>query len=411
LLPGEDGIFETAIYSANPDEWGYIDYTPLEDASALISEDFAEFTALCKTPASEFKPLIDNCAYSLWLNLQETGGGGMFMSGSEKILPMVYDNRVRNGSALAYEQPLYALALSDAKAAMDLAFNDFPQMEKGMLPANVGTGTPCYRAFPPTHGLAVLQTNLSGFEREALQSLYELMATHFEWWRNSHSLHNNEFSYNMREEYGFPNSSFGALTFPLEAPDLYTFMILYSDALTKLADAAGNGKSGEWSDISGRLLKSLLKLWDGTSFTCKNALSGEIFKSQSLLAYLPIALGKRLPSEIIDALSLDLADSDKFLSNYGFRSESKSSVYYDGAVSGRGAVDMSLQMLIIGGLFESGKTELAESAAKKLLTNGIVRDVLIADGAQPPRRPGDEYNPIAAAAMIYIAGILGKEER
>ena len=41
--PDKDGVFEVAGYTMNPDEWGYIDYLPIEEAAAGARADFEEF--------------------------------------------------------------------------------------------------------------------------------------------------------------------------------------------------------------------------------------------------------------------------------------------------------------------------------------------------------------------------------
>jgi hypothetical protein len=409
FLPDENGEFEVAAYSMSPDEWGYIDYAPIDESIAELDAQFAAFLAQFSPVDAKWQNLKELSAYAIWIHYQAKS--------TTPILPtlktdMVYADMMREGQARAYEQPLYSLAFSDVGEAKTLISNNLIHMQNGMLPTTMSDSMPYYKAFPPTFGVAVLRLLEIGggkLQKSELAELYAPLAEHYDWWIKSHSLSENHVHYNGRDEYGYRGASYGTLPFPIETPDLYAYMIQYASALSKLAALIGDTRADEWAKKSEGLLETLLTLWDGKRFTCRGAISGETHASDSLLTYLPILLGKRLPQNVLDALIAALGDENAFLSPRGIRSESKNSPYYDAKAEGRGAVDAALQAFVIGGLFASGATALAEEAASRLLTAMEeigARDSLASEGEQPVRRPADEINAIGGTALIYIANLL-----
>ena len=411
FLPDENGEFEVAAYSMSPDEWGYVDYRPFDECVADTQAKFDAFLTTFPEVGAKWQNLKELSAYAIWINYQGKS--------TSPVMPtlksdMIYSSVMSEGQAIAYEQPLFSMAFADLAEAKTLIANNFINMQNGILPTAMSDSRPYYKAFPPTFGIAALQLLENGGDKlpkDELTALYQPLAEHYEWWVKSHSLAEGRISYNTRDEYGFQGSSYGTLSFPLEAPDLYTYMILYADALSKLSALAGDGKADAWAATSKQLLDSLLTLWNGERFVCRDAISGASYPSDSLLTCLPIYLGNALPDDIGAALIKTLSDEEAFLSARGFRSESKKSAFYNAAAAGRGTVDAAMQMLIIGGLFRSGETEFAADAAARLLSAAEqhgVRDSIAAEGDQPIRRPADEINAISGTALIYLANLLFK---
>jgi hypothetical protein len=294
----------------------------------------------------------------------------------------------------------------------------FAHLADGMLPTEASRNKILYGAFPPAFGLAILKIldkpEAAELSKAQLKTMYDGMTAHYEWWKSTRSFDGSSFSYNMSRECGFDDATYALCDFPLETPDLYAWFVLYSEALAALARIAGiDGADVLWDARAKEIQDTLVsKLWDGDRFICKGALSGRIFESGSVLKYLPIILGKRLPQEIIDKLAADLGDTAKYLSAYGFLSESRESEYFSANASGRGAVDMLLQPILILGLRAAGASMLAAKASAAVIS-GIeklgVRDVVVADGDQPVRVPADNGDPVAASAVLAILGNGGKE--
>lgn len=411
FLPGENGAFEIVGYLMNPDEWGYIDPLPIGDAAAAAMEDYEAFEKIYPEVGAQWQELKDICAYTVWLHQMGPN--------DREILPtvrgdLIFSNSMTAGWANTGEQALHAMAMDDTSAAVKLISDTYLHMSKGMLPVTVSTKKTHYQASPPAFGAAIVEIldRINGeIPADEVSALYKAMAENYAWWQQSHSFAPHRFSYNHRDEIGLPGASYSALEFPLETPDIYTFMILFAEALSKLSAIVGDDKAAQWKSEQAAVTEELLGLWNGEAFECRAVTGGQRVKSESLLAYLPVILGARLPKEIIEKLLAALGDEDKFMSARGFRSESKQSAYYDPNVAGRGAVNAWLQQLIVCALLDDAADEIGKKAALGYLScakeNGA-RDVFVAEGAQPVRRPGNYANSIGAAAVLAIAGKLNK---
>lgn len=406
LHPDENGDLDFEIYMMNPDEWGYIDYVSKEEACANVEKRFAEFSACYPDFPEKYSALKDLAVYSVWLHRENPNKNDIYPTMTAE---MIYTGELTHGWAMAYEQSLHAMAFKNTDEELKLIKNMFLHMKNGMLPGMISTTKVQFQACPPTQGAAVLdllKKTGGKLDKENAEELYEMMKENYAWWKSSHSFGEFRFSYNHRDELCLKGASYNAFSFPLETPDLYTLMILYAKALAKLAELSGDD-AGQWTVEARGLIATLNGLWNGESFDCRAVCSGERIATQSLLACLPVMLGNELDAGVLDKLCG--AIETEFLCDAGFASESTKSDMYSPAVEGRGAIVMWLQQLIIGGLFDAGKKELAEKAAAKVLDhamNGGAASVIASEGNPIPFRPGDAINGMTGSALIYIASKL-----
>lgn len=411
LHPDENGELDFEVYTMNPDEWGHIDYIPVEDAYTACTNKFEDFKACYSDFPAKYSGLKDLSVYAVWLHKEKPNGNDIYPTMTAET---VYTGQLAHGWANAFEQPLHAMALNDIEQELKLLKNMYLHMKNGMLPGTISTTKVQFQATPPTQGVAVLdllKKSQGKLDIENTRELYDMMKENYSWWKISHSFGEYRFSYNHRDELCLKGASYNALSFPLETPDLYTLMISYAKALAKLAVLTGDGEAA-WTAEADGLKKTLLSLWNGASFDCRSVISGERFTTKSLLAHFPVILGDDLPGKILDKISQALAA--EFLFDAGFASESKLSRLYNPAVEGRGAVVMWLQELIIYGLYNAGKNELANIAAGKILDyalSGRAASVIAAEGEPIVFRPGDAINGMTGSALIYIAGKLQLSER
>lgn len=409
FIPDETGNFEIAGYIMNPDEWGYIEYKPIETAEEDTLKEYMEFSDCYPEVQSKWEKLRQRAVYGIWLNKESPNDC--------EIIPtmrgeLIYSDCISRGWAYTYEQPLHAMAMKNTDRAAKLISDMLLHMKNGMLPVKISTFKTHYQAYPPTTGAAmvkILERSGGAISKESVEIIYTAMQENYKWWKTSHCRDIYRFSYNHRDELELEDAAYNAFEFPLETPELYTLMILYIEALAKLSDIYDDGQAEMWRREQRAVTDELLKLWDGESFRCRAAVSGREFKTRSLLAYMPVILGDRIPSEIVKKLAAVLGDENEFLSERGLRSESRSSEYYEPDIPGRGAVAAWLQQLIITGLFECGEAETAKKAAERYLAyveENEPRDVFSAEGVQPERRPGAFVNAAAGAAVMEIAAYL-----
>ena len=408
LLPDENGELDFEIYTMNPDEWGYVDAVPTEDAVCAAEKRFAEYRAKYPEFPEPYACLRDPAVYAVWIHRENPNRIDFYPVMTEEV---IYTGRLSRGWAYAYEQPLHAMAFADTDEEFRLIRAMFMSMSNGMLPGTLSTTKVYYQAGPPTQGAAVLdllRKTGGKLDAEKAAELYGLMKQNYGWWKASHSFGEHRFSYNHRDELCLPGASYDALEFPLETPDLYALMILYAEALGKLAALAGEDGAC-WDGEAKGLLETLKGLWNGESFDCRSVRSGQRTATDSLLARVPVILGGRLDKEILDALCADLGSETRFLAKAGFATESMTGAMYAPAVEGRGASVMWLNGLVIGGLFDAGCTELAKKAAERVLdfakTGGAAS--VVSTGAEPyVFRPGGAVNAVTGSALICLAGRL-----
>ena len=120
-----------------------------------------------------------------------------------------------------------------------------------------------------------------------------------------------------------------------------------------------------WKQRADRMLEQMLgELYvDGlpAAFT---GLEKHRVETDSLILYLPIVLGKRLPKEIRRNM-VEVLESDKFNTAYGLATESPKSSLYDPDGYWRGPIWAPSTMLILDGLRECGEEEFVREVTHK----------------------------------------------
>ena len=94
------------------------------------------------------------------------------------------------------------------------------------------------------------------------------------------------------------------------------------------------------------------------------AYTHETFSPDTLLTRLPILLGDRLPARLREPLLADLA-SDKFLTEWGYATESPASPHYKADGYWRGPIWAPSTLLVSDGLRACGRPDLARRAAER----------------------------------------------
>lgn len=251
----------------------------------------------------------------------------------------------------------------------------------GSLPDNISCKTQVLGYVkPPIHGWT-LSHLLGHFNpgKEQLTLAYERLVkwTHF-WFDHRDKNKNGMPEYNHGYDSGWDNGTGFDMGFPLESPDLATFLILQMNELSVLAAQLDKPREAKaWKNKSGILLKKLLKdLWKGDKFIAKKIETGENNpKSQSLINYVPLLLGELLPQNIRAKLISDLKRKDYLLTPFGLASESPQSDLYEADGYWRGPIWAPSTMLITEGLRKCGEEEFAKTVAARFcnlcLTSGF----------------------------------------
>jgi putative isomerase len=196
---------------------------------------------------------------------------------------------------------------------------------------------------------------------------------------------------------------------PVETADLASFLILQMDTLADLAGKLGKDAEGqEWHRRSNELLKRMLStLWRKDHFVAIRASDGSTIYSQSLMLYIPIILGKRLPPDVRNKLIQGLTQEGRFRTAHGFATESLTSKYYTADGYWRGPIWAPATMLLAEGLDSAGEHALAQKVRKDFCRmaqqSGMYEnfDAISGDGLRDPA-----YTWTSSVFLIFAHQLL-----
>ena len=270
-----------------------------------------------------------------------------------------------NAAALRYDLPL----------AMDLLSNMFDWISPvGQLPDMVDDGRCMAQAIhPPTQGwslLWIMQKHDLGKEvpRETLEFLYDGFSRWFNWFSLARDDdHDGLPQYDNGDEIGFDDCSPFEFHTTLETPDLPAYLVLICDALSELAKILGDPKAGAaWKQRGDELTQRIIdRLWNGERFVALTNGTHETVATDSVVFYLPLVLGKRLPQEIIDKMTADLTVEGEFLTPFGLCVEKLESDFFRLSGMSRGWVLPASNLLILTGMYNAGKVKEAKMIARR----------------------------------------------
>ena len=366
VRPGPDGTFllavDESIYAGRLRER----YPAYAEALADVTADWESF--LSKIPPVD--PELENArleaAWCLWSYLLNPSGyvrRPHIMMAASSIASSWQMNH--NAAALRDDLPL----------ALDLLSNMFDHIGAlGQLPDMVDDGRCMAQAIhPPTQGwslLWIMQKHDLAKEarREQLEFLYDGFARWVNWFFLARDDdHDGLPQYDNGDEIGFDDCSPFQFHTTLVTPDLSAYLVLLYDCLAKLADILGKPAERDgWAAKADALTKLLIeKLWNGERFVAITNHSHEVVATDSVVYYLPLVLGKRLPREIIDKLCADLLVEGEFLTPFGLGVEKLESDFFRLSGMSRGWVLPASNLLILTGMYDVGKVEEAKMIARR----------------------------------------------
>ncbi|RIJ50824.1 hypothetical protein D1614_02565 [Maribellus luteus] len=360
------------------------------DASA---EEFQNWLLKMPTLPEKYSNSRQLASYALWSNIINKGGnykrdGNILMS--KNILHYVWswDNCF---TAMACSYNLPELALNQLKVIFDY------QKENGELPDVVCNSHLIWaHVKPPIHGwtLRKMMKN-SDLSDAQLQEMYTSLEKWTNYWLDHRDSNNNglpeyhngndcmdngtEFDVNgVIDTYGH-----------FESANLYAYLVLQLDLLHDLAKKFNKPEEAKkWQEKSDKLLDLMIeKTWNGERFITteidKNTVNE---KSQSLLAYHPIILGKKLPIEIRTQLINDLK-TEGYLTEWGLASENLKSPFFNEDGYWRGPIWAPSTMIVVDGLNACGEHEFAKEIAQRYI------DLCVKSGFR------ENFNPITGEGL------------
>ncbi len=332
------------------------------------SRDFAAWLATqppCAPALAEARRLS---SYVTWSALVVPSGHlqreGMLMSKNWMVNIWSWDHCF-NALGLLPGQP--ALAWAQWAIMFD------HQHASGMLPDTLNDRDKIWNfTKPPVHGWALREMIARGFtpSRAQIKQATEWLEKWTRWWLTYRDDDRDGLpQYNHGNDSGWDNASLFGAGPPIEGPDLATFLILQMEMIADLHDRLGKPRAaGRWRRQADQLVRRLLEhSWDSRIGRFVGPRSGDhaTAEGDSLVAFIPLLLGNRLPTHIREKLVRDLAKPGRFLTEHGLATESVSSKLYRSQGYWRGPIWAPSTLLIVRGLEACGAHDLARVIARR----------------------------------------------
>lgn len=222
---------------------------------------------------------------------------------------------------------------------------------------------------PPIYGWAIermRRADPSVFTRELLTQLFEPIAEATE---SLLQLRDDDSdgapSYYHGNDSGWDNASAFDEGYPVEGPDVLAFLCLQCESLARMAgDLGRTADADRWLDASNRTMQLLLReFWQGDLFVVRDARTHAPRRSGSLLHFLPLVLGMRLPSDVRRTMIAQLRAS--WLTEHGLATERPDSPAFIADGYWRGPIWAPPTVLITDGLHHAGEHSLADEIARR----------------------------------------------
>ena len=337
-----------------------------ETSLQTLQREYADWLAKMPTVAPEFQAAANLAAYVNWESVVAPEGHykrpAMLMSKKGMISLWSWDHCF-NAMALIYGNP--TLAWDQFFVVLD------NQNAEGAFPdAETDRSFVWNYSKPPIHGWAarwmLLHSQDAG--RPIIERLYGPLAKWTDWYFKYRDYDGDGLpQYNSGNDSGWDNGSVFNVGVPVETPDLSAFLVLQMDALSQWAEVLGKPQeSREWGQRADELLNRLLaQFWKGDHFVALRSGDHQVAEGDSLILFLPLLLGNRLPEPVRVKLVEGLKEKGRFLTEHGLASESLKSPFYQADGYWLGPIWAPSTLIITEGLEAVGEKAWARNLRRK----------------------------------------------
>ena len=266
----------------------------------------------------------------------------------------------------------------DAKSAWANFTSPFNiQHSSGMLPdaMNNRAVVSAYTK-PPVHGWALRHLRAEGIlDDEKRNWIYpRLLKWASSWYKTMDWDNDGMCQYSHGNDSGWDNCSYFKIGAPIEGPDLAAYLTICWDELACLATELGKPEEAKEHKARGdKQLNDLIRhSWDGEKFNVYQS-GTHIYQDDcdSLLPFLPILLGDRLPKEIFNKLAAGLKEKGRFETPYGLATERVGGKHYISDGYWLGPIWAPPMMFVVEGLINGGEVEFGKLLAKRFCDNCV----------------------------------------
>lgn len=229
---------------------------------------------------------------------------------------------------------------------------------------------------PPIHGwtLSWMMERSDWIGEKQLREVYEPLARWTRWWYNYRDDDRDGVpQYNHGNDSGWDNSTVFHERGAVESPDLCAYLVLQCETLERIAHKLGMAhEAADWKALGERTLKGMLEhFWQDGQMKAVRSGTHETLSGDSLITFMPVILGKRLPEDVLAALAAGLSDEERFFTPNGFATESIRSIHYESDGYWRGPIWAPVMMLLVDGLARCGEETLAAEAAGRFCVMAV----------------------------------------
>lgn len=403
----KDGRFYAVVqdiptHNAVPDK-------KIPEFEILLAENrkrFSDFVEAFPELSSQYREMLVPAAYVLWSATVESQGNLKYPAiySSVNAFPGVW-SWDHCFVALALNQGHHKLAFQQMAVLFDL------QDEYGQIPGSVSDSTLRWNfCKPPIHGyIFSIMVRDETFTKDELEKIYTWIKRQVEYYlKYKDSDGDSLCEYCHGNDSGQDNSTVFARQVPVESPDLTVYLIKAMELLECLAYRLDYQKAAEmWKkkadDMTDLCLSTFFK--NGLPVP-REAFSKEEISTQSLMPFLALMLGKRLPdndkAKMISKLKSD------FLTEWGLATEALKSPLYEEDAYWRGAIWAPVTLLIVEALEECGEQNLARDISNRFCHMVQLHGFAENFSARTGEGLRDKSFSWTAAVFLYLANKLNQ---
>lgn len=334
-----------------------------------MAENFQRFASALPGVPDAYEPGRMLAAYILWSAGVPPGGA--------LSRPVIYMSKNWMTNLWSWDNCFVALALG--RHAPGAAFDQMAaiydhQHASGRLPDYLNDRF-SYWSFtkPPIHGWSFARLRAMApafYDADRLRQVSRWLQKQAESWLAGPRLGRLP-AYRHGNDAGWDNATLFLAGGPVATPDLATFLVLQFEEIAGIHTLLGEAAKADAAHAMAQsiLNEMLTVLWDGKRFAARLAADGKpVEGGDSLLSFIPLLLGERLPEKIRHALLADLMENGRFLTAHGLATEAVSSLHYRADGYWRGPVWAPSTYLFVEALRGCGEETLARDIARRFCT-------------------------------------------
>jgi len=388
--------------------WQPRQYKSFDSASKALQSEYRQWLAEMPTVPEEFSQAAELSAYVDWESVVAPEG--------HLTRPAMLMSKNWMTNIWSWDSCFNAMALynGNAKLALDqlrILFDN--QNSQGAFPDYMNDQVVSWNySKPPIHGWALrwMLAHSRSVDRETLAEVYEPLVRWTNWYFNFRDYdHDGIPEYDHGNDSGWDNATIFMIRPPIEAPDLSAYLVVQMDVLSEIAHLLEKPDEAQsWKKRADELLSKMLdRCWKGSEFVAPQAGDHTAYPSQSLILYLPIVLGNRLPKPVLDQLISGLKVKGGFLTENGLATENLQSPLYEPDGYWLGPIWAPSTMVIAESLEEVGEKEFARELrlkfCKLVAKNGISEnfDAITGAGLRDPA-----YTWTSSVFLIFAHELL-----